>query len=151
MQVAGPSSRGRLRTKGGETWVLQRGRVPPSLGVERLECQMEQAGEPGLLQRAVGAQCEFRGPTKRDGWTAPFLPSLMAWRVPPRPTTHTPLHWPEEERGLRLHGAEQPGPGSLWVSGVDVLGQGLKKGCVFIPTSPDVGSPQLPQRARGGL
>lgn len=88
MQVAGPSSRGRLRTKGGETWVLQRGRVPPSLGVERLECQMEQAGEPGLLQRAVGAQCEFRGPDHdQEGWLdcpVPPLPDGLAG-TPPAP------------------------------------------------------------------
>ena len=83
--------------------------------------------------------------TKRGGWTAPFLPA-------PLPShTHPTLHWPEEERGPRLHGADQPGPGSLWVCGVDVLRQGLKKGCAFIPTSSDVGSPQLPQRAQGGL
>ena len=54
----GHSSRGRLGPKAGETWALQRGRraVPPSLGVERLECQMEQAEESGLPQRAVRAQ-----------------------------------------------------------------------------------------------
>ena len=90
MQVAGPSSRGRLRTKGGETWVLQRGRVPPSLGVERLECQMEQAGEPGLLQRAVGAQCEFRGPDHdQEGWLdcpGPPLPDGLAGTPPPHNT-----------------------------------------------------------------
>lgn len=52
--------------------------------------------------------------TKRGGWTAPFLPSLTAWRGSP---PHTPLHWPEEEGGPRLHRADQPEPGLLWVGG----------------------------------
>lgn len=82
-------------------------------------------GEAGVLGGAGGGVWpspegsespvgEFRGPDHdQERWLDCPVPPVPGGLAGTTPHPHTPLHWPEEERGPRLHRADQLGPGSL--------------------------------------